>query len=409
MYLNSATYVVLLIFPEIVQCTGFSGEPQLPLVVNTWGGSFKQATVRAWNVLNNGEDFRFEDDVLLDSIEQGCNICEDIRCGGSVGYGGHPDSSGEVTLDAMIMSGPRHLVGAVGYLQRVKNAISVARAVMEHTAHTFLAGEGATAFATMMGFDVESLSTEASQIAHENWKSQDMCQPNYYRDLIGAQDSCPPYPAPTEQPLPLSGFVTEGVIQVGPGEGEENESGGIDSAEKQTRPRLGMEAREERDDPARLLVSATNHDTIGMVVAGSGGNLACGTTTNGAANKVAGRVGDSPVAGAGCYVDNDVGGAAATGDGDVMMRFLPSFRAVESMRMGSSPADACTEALCAIARFYPTFQGALVCVNKEGHHGAARHGLGTFSYSFQYPGMEGVQTGHAVDAVEGVCSAVRWS
>lgn len=82
----------------------------------------------------------------------------------------------------------------------------------------------------------------------------------------------------------------------------------------------GAEPPRPQAKDARLLISEDNHDTIGMVIVDTKGDLACGTTTNGAANKIAGRVGDSPVAGAGCYVDNNIGGAAATGDGDIMMR-----------------------------------------------------------------------------------------
>ena len=93
------------------------------------------------------------------------------------------------------------------------------------------------------------------------------------------------------------------------------------------------------------------------------------------------RVGDSPVAGAGAYVDGAVGGAAATGDGDVMMRFLPSFFAVEAMRGGAEPAEACRAALARIVARHPEFVGALVALTRDGRHGAACHGLDSFPYS----------------------------
>lgn len=160
-----------------------------------------------------------------------------------------------------------------------------------------LAGEGATAFARMVGMEEDDLSTDASRSSHQSWESAH-CQPNYYRGFDGAGDSCPPYPAPRTEDSPA--------------QGEESAS---------TRALEGNARYEWQSvDPARLHISEANHDTIGMVIIDGRGDVACGTTTNGAANKVAGRVGDSPVAGAGCYVDNDVGGAAATGDGDVMMR-----------------------------------------------------------------------------------------
>jgi len=155
-----------------------------------------------------------------------------------------------------------------------------------------LAGEGATAFATMRGMSEADLGTDDSHDAYRSWK-ENSCQPNYYRSFDGAETTCPPYDTPTSPDVAALMNSRGGTI-----------------------PTAGRS-----DDPARLLISENNHDTIGMIVVDKRGDLACGTTTNGAANKIAGRVGDSPLAGAGCYVDNDVGGAAATGDGDVMMRY----------------------------------------------------------------------------------------
>jgi N4-(beta-N-acetylglucosaminyl)-L-asparaginase len=126
-------------------------------------------------------------------------------------------------------------------------------------------------------------------------------------------------------------------------------------------------------------VDHSNHDTVGMVV-GNNGVFACGTSTNGASHKVAGRVGDSPIVGSGCYVSNDVGGAAATGDGDIMMRFMPSFSAWSYMRQGYVPKEACELALSVIPIYFPTFQGGIVCLNKDGEHGAAAYNM-DFSYS----------------------------
>ena len=127
-------------------------------------------------------------------------------------------------------------------------------------------------------------------------------------------------------------------------------------------------------------VDKSNHDTVGIVVGTSSGRFACGTSTNGANHKVAGRLGDSPIVGAGCYVSDDVGGAAATGDGDIMLRFLPSYAAWNFMRLGFSPQQACEMALSAIPKYYPTFQGGIVCLNNTGGHGAASYNM-EFSYS----------------------------
>lgn len=173
-----------------------------------------------------------------------------------------------------------------------------------------LAGEGATAFAKMLGMREEDLGTDASRKTHQSWVNQS-CQPNYYRNFDGAGESCPPYPPPPSVVEDVSAWQADAE------EKTEHHPGEAEAGAGRVKAR-----RESRCDPARLQISEDNHDTIGIIVLDKLGDLACGTTTNGAANKIAGRVGDSPLAGAGCYVDNDVGGAAATGDGDVMMRYV---------------------------------------------------------------------------------------
>ncbi|XP_064637165.1 N(4)-(Beta-N-acetylglucosaminyl)-L-asparaginase-like [Lineus longissimus] len=300
-----------------------------PVVINTW--PFKDATVAAWESLSNGNS-------ALDAVVAGCTRCEVLQCDGTVGYGGSPDENGETTLDAMIMNGVTHDVGAVADLKRIKNAIGVARAVMEYTTHTFLVGEAASQFAISMGFEEESLSTNKSIDMYKKWKQTD-CQPNFRQHVVpDPKKSCGPY---------------------SPGESHEKSK---------------YSQRYNKD------VSEHNHDTIGMVILDKEQNLVAGTSTNGANHKVPGRVGDSPVAGAGAYVDNDVGGAAATGDGDTMMRFLPSYQTVENMRRGLDPEAASHAALKRILRFYPKFSGAIVAVNKTGSYGAACHGFDKFPY-----------------------------
>lgn len=131
-----------------------------------------------------------------------------------------------------------------------------------------------------------------------------------------------------------------------------------------------------------------------MVVIDSNGDVSAGTSTNGAGNKIPGfvvgldtryfilrRIGDSPIPGAGAYVDNEIGGAAATGNGDIMMRFLPSFLTVEAMRAGNSPRKASQLAIRRIAKYYPTFFGAIVAADKQGRIGAACNGMTRFAYS----------------------------
>ncbi|XP_004086525.3 N(4)-(beta-N-acetylglucosaminyl)-L-asparaginase [Oryzias latipes] len=288
----------------------------LPLVVNTW--PFKSAAAAAWSCLQSGGS-------VLDAVEQGCARCEAEQCDGSVGFGGSPDENGETTLDAMIMNGNTMEVGAVADLKRIKNAIGVARAVMEHTEHTLLVGESASVFAENMGFVAEDLSTNTSVSIFSQWLRGN-CQPNYRKNVSpDPLKSCGPY-------------RPEGART------------------------LGKRAR---------LVNALSHDTIGIVALDQDGHVAAGTSTNGLTHKVPGRVGDSPIVGAGAYADSSAGAAAATGDGDLMMRFLPSYLAVELMRTGTDPSEACKTAISRIKRHYPDFFGAVICANTTGHYGAA--------------------------------------
>ncbi|NXA42511.1 ASPG asparaginase, partial [Eudromia elegans] len=283
----------------------------LPLVVNTW--AFGKATETAWRVLQMGGS-------ELDAVEKGCAQCEIDQCDGSVGYGGSPDESGETTLDAMIMDGNTMEVGAVADLRRVKNAIGVARKVIEHTKHTLLVGESASLFAVRMGFPYEDLTTPKSLSVFSEWLNQS-CQPNYWKNVVpDSSKSCGPYKK------------AEKVI-----------------------------CKEDWTSSQRR-ISVRNHDTIGMIVIGESGTIASGTSTNGAVHKIPGRVGDSPIAGAGAYADSTAGGAAATGDGDIMMRFLPRF----ALRL-----LACQKVISRIQKYAPKFFGAVICANTTGSYGAA--------------------------------------
>lgn len=328
--------LVLFLFVEgqIFKYGETSTPKSLPVVINTW--PFTNATAEAWHVISSDKGS------ALDAVESGCTVCEMEQCDGTVGFGGSPNEDGETTLDAMIMNGVTHDVGAVGCLKRVKRAISVARSVMEHTSETFLVGDDATQFAVQMGFTNEDLHTNHSWQMWRDWEKNN-CQPNFWKDVVpDPHQSCGPY-------KPVTG------------------------ERKSSRPTSHSD------------IGQQNHDTIGMIVVDRVGNIAAGTSTNGANHKIPGRVGDSPIAGAGAYVDNEVGGAAATGDGDIMMRFLPSFQAVEFMRQGKSPTEAATLALTRIAKYYPKYSGGLVVVNKDGEFGAAAHGWTFFKYSVCNP------------------------
>ncbi|XP_004473246.2 N(4)-(beta-N-acetylglucosaminyl)-L-asparaginase isoform X1 [Dasypus novemcinctus] len=319
--------LLLLLWPLLLGPAVGGGRSLLPLVLNTW--PFRDATEAAWKTLASGGS-------AVDAVENGCAVCEREQCDGTVGFGGSPDELGETTLDAMIMDGTTMDVGAVGNLRRIKNAIGVARKVLEHTTHTLLAGESATMFAESMGFTKEDLSTNTSQALHSDWLARN-CQPNCWRNVIpDASKYCGPY-------------KPRGIL-------------------KQDAPTY----KETGDN--------YGHDTIGMVVIHKAGHTAAGTSTNGLKFKIHGRIGDSPIPGAGAYADDTAGAAAATGDGDILMRFLPSYQAVEYMRTGEDPTIACQKVISRIQKYFPNFFGAVICANLTGSYGAACNKLPTFTH-----------------------------
>ena len=170
----------------------------------------------------------------------------------------------------------------------------------------------------------------------------------------------------------------------------------------------------ENNNDNNAVFGKYNHDTIGMIVIDKENNIAAGTSTNGAKHKIPGfvnfslviiltymyifflnrRVGDSPIPGAGAYADNTVGAAVGTGEGDVMLRFLPSLLAVEDLRRGVSPNEAGANAMRRIAQYYPAFQGGIVVVKIDGTYGAACHGMEQFPYS-----VYTAQNGNVVETV----------
>lgn len=263
------------------------------IVISTWKHGLPANEVAA-KILMSGKN-------ALDAVERGVRVSEadpDVK---GVGYGGYPDDTGCVTLDASIMNSQGN-AGAVAFLQNIKHPISVARKVMEETDHVLLVGEGALAFAKLQGFKEENLLTDRARKAYLNWKA----------NLSESDNWFPP-------------------------------------------------------------VSEENHDTIGMIAQDGTGDLAGACTTSGLAWKIHGRVGDSPIIGAGMYVDNEIGGAAATGRGEAAIKIAGSFLVVECMRRGASPQDAIAEALKRVIKANhgdPKFQLAFVALNKKGDFGA---------------------------------------
>ncbi|KHN95918.1 aspartylglucosaminidase [Metarhizium album ARSEF 1941] len=337
-----------------------------PIVIHTWGGPFTVAADAAFHALTNARS-------VVDAVQIGGAACEANQCDGTVGYGGSPAEDCETTLDAMIMDGDTLNVGAVGALRRVRDAIAVAGHVLRYTEHTMLVGELATQFATQHGFREEDLATDGSRGACEAWK-RNHCQPNSRVGVLpGPRRSCGPY-------SPSGNRVSDAAPEEGEEEGEEEE--------EEEEGRAGVVGRR-----------GPGHDTISLVALGEDGSMAAGTTTNGKAHKIPGRVGDGPVAGSGAYVDSRVGGCGATGDGDLMMRLLPCYQAVESMRQGMSPAAAAEDAVRRMLDRFPRIQAGIVVMNNKGEHAAAASGW-RFTYSFRRLGMEKTQV-VVVDPING--------
>lgn len=250
----------------------------------------------------------------LDAVEAGVKIPEADPNNQTIGLGGLPDRDGHVTLDACIMD-EFYNCGSVMALEHIVHAISVARLVMEKTPHIVLAGDGALQFALANGFKKENLLTPASEKAWKEWLKTSKYEPvmNIENKLFDKD----------HDPMP----------------------GG-----------------------------PNNHDTIGMLAMDAMGNLSGACTTSGMAFKMHGRVGDSPIIGAGLYVDNEVGAATSSGVGEEVIRIVGSHLVVELMRRGYTPEKACKEAVERIVKRGPEkskkIQVGFVALNKKGQFGA---------------------------------------
>ena len=296
-----------------------------PLVISSANGNrFKNggnvtAVQKAFTMMTGGSD-------VLDAVIAGVNIVELDPLDDSVGYGGLPNADGIVQLDSSVMHGPKKRAGAVGALEGVRTPSQVARAVMENTDHHLIVGKGAQEFARNMGFKIEDdLNTEKSRHLWLEWKRR--VDPEHYLDPKKRSDAAL---------MAGLSMVRDGLI-----------------------------------DP--------NHfwGTINCDGINSKGEVCGVTTTSGLAWKIPGLTGDSPILGAGLYVDNEVGAAGSTGRGEANLYNLCSFLIVEQMRMGKSPKDAGMEALRRVqkntvekrllnGRGAPNFGLSFYIVNKKG-------------------------------------------
>ena len=247
----------------------------------------------------------------------------------SVGLGGIPNEEGVVELDACCMHGPTRRAGAVGGVRNIKNVSMVSKAVMEHTGHVMLVGEGAERFAVAMGFPRENLLTDRSRKIWLLWK-----QFNSDRDWWGPGISSPHWRPPAPQDSkPQAELWRDRLRQL-----------------EQRAADLGIEPDFRLAAIRRVVFPPTG--TIHCSVLNEKGEMSGITTTSGLAFKLPGRVGDSPIIGAGCYTDQDVGSAGATGSGEENIKVAGAHTIVENMRHGMSPQEAGMDALKRIVRNY---------------------------------------------------------
>jgi len=246
----------------------------------------------------------------------------------SVGYGGLPNEEGVVELDSCCMHGPTRRAGAVGGVRNIKNVSMLAKAVMQHTGHVMLVGEGAERFAVDMGFPRENLLTDRSRKIWMLWK-----QFNSDRDWWGPGIADPHWEPPAPDKKPQAELWRDRIQQL-----------------QQHAANLGIEPEFQLAAVRRVLFPPTG--TIHCSALNDKGEISGITTTSGLAFKLPGRVGDSPIIGAGCYTDQDVGSAGATGSGEENIKVAGAHTIVENMRHGMSPKEAGMDALKRIVRNY---------------------------------------------------------
>ena len=295
-----------------------------PIVVSSANGI--RGVARAYEMLGKGAD-------TLDAVIAGVNIQELDPEDQSVGLGGLPNEDGVVQLDASCMHGPTKRAGAVAALEDIATPSLVAKAVMDYTDHIMLVGAGAKKFALAMGFKEQNLLTEKSRQDWLRWKSR-----------------LNPYDNWLEQP---------------------------DSGAAHTSSRDGEREKLEYDERG---VPYT-YGTINMNAVDANGDISSVTTTSGLSWKVPGRIGDSPIVGAGQYCDNGVGAAGSTGRGEANIKVCGAFLAVEFMRQGMAPEQALmkvmerviamTEKRLLDERGRPYFDLNFYAVSKDGRYAGA--------------------------------------
>jgi len=296
-----------------------SGSPKRPVIIcANRGYAYVEA---AYDFLKSGGD-------TLDSAIRVVKGPEDDPNDDTVGLGGLPNEEGAVELDACCMHGPTRRAGSVGAVRNIKNVSLVSKAVMEHTGHVMLVGEGAERFAVAVGFPRENLLTERSRKIWLLWKEF-----HSDRDWWGPGIADPRWRPPVPETKPQSELWQERIQKL-----------------QQLAAHLGIEPEYQLAAVSRVLFPPTG--TIHCSALNEKGEMSGVTTTSGLAFKLPGRCGDSPIIGAGCYTDQDVGSAGATGSGEENIKVAGAHTIIEGMRRGMSPQEAGTDALKRIVRNY---------------------------------------------------------
>jgi N4-(beta-N-acetylglucosaminyl)-L-asparaginase len=311
--------------------TPASPEAALPVTPAT-GTRPLISSANGLNALDKGMHILKSGGDTLDAAVAAVTVVEDDPNDDSVGYGGLPNEEGEVELDASVMHGPTRRAGSVASVRRIKNVSRLAKTVMERTNHVMIVGDGARRFAVAEGFEEMNLLTEHSRKIWLAWKAK-------------------------------TSF---------------NWRPGIDSPEWKEHLNALFDGDAEKIAYAEMRVAHPITGTINCLAVNEKGEVSGTTTTSGLSWKIPGRVGDSPIIGAGLFVDGDVGGAGSTGKGEENIKISGGHTIVEMMRRGMKPADACLEALGRVARNYnndkkklTTFHIYFYAVNKDGEYGSA--------------------------------------
>jgi N4-(beta-N-acetylglucosaminyl)-L-asparaginase len=326
---------------ELLPASRAAASGTRPIIISSANGV--HALQKGMDILKGGGD-------TLDAAVAAVTVVEDDPNDDSVGYGGLPNEEGEVELDASVMHGPTRRAGSVASVRRIANVARLAKTVMERTNHTMIVGDGARRFALAEGFEEKNLLTEHSRKIWLAWKASTSFN---WRPGIDS----PEWKAKSA---------------------EARERGPLDLAE--FRERLADICEHDEVLMARAIEVIANPPTgtINCLAVNEKGEISGTTTTSGLSWKIPGRVGDSPIIGAGLYVDGDVGGAGSTGKGEENIKISGGHTIVEMMRKGMSPTDACLEALHRVARNYNndkkklgTFHIYFYALNKDGVHGSA--------------------------------------